>query len=164
MSLFQQIQNSVTSSTKQVTFRSLLPGFEPGSFQSCWGAWGRHPLPNPTELANKLSAMGGQTLSSLTTIHALPAARSWWLLRYLGHNRVAPVRWGFPRWLSNGYPVKTPACSLRVCPEVATRASSGYNAVKARLNLSGVVLVDSRESDCYRGAENQLTKNNCRRR
>jgi len=36
---------------------------------------------------------------------------------------------GFHGWLSNGYRYRrnSSACSLRVCPEVATRASSGYN-------------------------------------
>ena len=63
---------------------------------------GRHPLPNPTELADKLSSMG---IDSQTLVVAYDdsrfafAARLWWLLRYMGHERVAVLDGGFQGWL-----------------------------------------------------------------
>ena len=125
---------------------------------------GRHPLPNPTELANKLSAMG---VNSQTLVVAYDdsrfafAARLWWLLRYLGHNRVALLDGGFQGWLSNGYTVTDtipqPARSEFV-PKLQQEQVVDIAAVKARLNLSGVVLVDSRESDRYRGEREPIDK------
>src|SRR3712207_4968545 len=53
---------------------------------------GRHPLPDPNQLAAKLSNMG---VDSQTLVVAYDdsrfafAARLWWLLRYMGHERVA---------------------------------------------------------------------------
>jgi len=96
---------------------------------------------------------------SLTTIHALPCRSSWWLLRYLGHNRVALLDGGFHGWLSNGYPLQTQFLSLlaQFVPKLQQEQVVDITAVKARLNLSGVVLVDSRESDRYRG-EREIDK------
>lgn len=118
---------------------------------------GRHPLPNPAKLANKLSAMG---VNSQTLVVAYDdsrfafAARLWWLLRYLGHDRVAVLDGGFQGWLSSGYPV-TPAIPNRahskLVPNVQLNKVVDMAVVKARKDLPGVVLVDSRESARYRG-------------
>lgn len=120
---------------------------------------GRHPLPNIEELAATLARIG---------IHSHPqslvvayddsrlafAARFWWLLRYLGHDRVAVLDGGFRGWQAAGYPVT---------PELPTAKPGNFVAipqpdrrvdiegVKARQDLPAVVLVDSREGDRYRG-------------
>ena len=118
---------------------------------------GRHPLPNPTELANKLSAMG---VNSQTLVVAYDdssfafAARLWWLLHYLGHDRVAVLNGGFNGWLGAGYPV-TDTIPKRVMatfvPKLQRSQVVDIESVKTRKELPGVALVDSRESDRYRG-------------
>ena len=71
---------------------------------------GRHPLPDSFVLANKLAAMG---VNSQTLVVAYDdsrfafAARLWWLLRYLGHERVAVLNGGFSAWCSAGIPSQT---------------------------------------------------------
>jgi thiosulfate/3-mercaptopyruvate sulfurtransferase len=48
---------------------------------------GRHPLPNPIELANKLSVIGVNFQKTLVVAYDDSrfafASRLWWLLRYL---------------------------------------------------------------------------------
>lgn len=118
---------------------------------------GRHPLPNLDELAAKLSAMG---VNSDTLVVAYDdsrfafAARLWWLLRYMGHDRVAVLDGGFQGWLAAGYPVTDivpPSKQGHFVPQIQPSQVVDIEAVKARKDLPGVLLVDSRESDRYRG-------------
>jgi thiosulfate/3-mercaptopyruvate sulfurtransferase len=118
---------------------------------------GRHPLPKPNGLADKLSAMG---IDSQTLVIAYDdsrfafAARLWWLLRYMGHNRVALLNGSFQGWLAAGYPVTDviPAPKqAKFVPQLQPSQVVDIEAVKARKDLPGVALVDSRESDRYRG-------------
>ena len=125
---------------------------------------GRHPLPNPAELANKLSSMGvnSQTLVvAYDDSHFAFAARLWWLLRYLGHDRVAVLNGGFLGWLSSGYPV-TDAIPIRqvamFVPQLQAEQVVDIAAVKARKDRPGVVLVDSRESDRYLGSREPIDR------
>ena len=117
---------------------------------------GRHPLPNPTDFADKLSAIG---VGSQTLVIAYDdsrfafAARLWWLLRYLGHNQVAVLDGGFTGWLASEYPV-TDAMPNRVPAEFVPQLQQqvvDIEAVIARKDRPEVVLVDSRESDRYLG-------------
>ncbi|MDV2994372.1 MAG: 3-mercaptopyruvate sulfurtransferase [Chroococcidiopsis sp. SAG 2025] len=118
---------------------------------------GRHPLPNVTELAVKLSAMG---ITSQTTVVAYDdsrlafAARLWWLLRYLGHERVTVLDGGFQGWLAAGYPATSDlpiAKAGEFIPKMQLGQVVDVNVVKARKDLTGVALVDAREGDRYRG-------------
>lgn len=125
---------------------------------------GRHPLPNPDELANKLSAMG---VNSQTLVVAYDdsrfafAARLWWLLRYLGHDRVAVLDGGFEGWQAAGYPVTDtipmPQMATFV-PQLQTSQVVDIATVKASNASPGVVLVDSRESDRYLGKREPIDK------
>ncbi|TXH69344.1 MAG: sulfurtransferase [Thiothrix sp.] len=66
---------------------------------------GRHPLPDPENLANKLAAYG---LNRNTQVFVYDdnsgafAGRAWWLLRYLGHEAVAVLDGGLTAWLAEG--------------------------------------------------------------
>ena len=70
---------------------------------------GRHPLPAPRLLIQKLGDWG---IGSETQVVAyddlggmLAAARLWWLLRWLGHEAVAVLDGGFPAWQRAGLPL-----------------------------------------------------------
>lgn len=119
---------------------------------------GRHPLPNPAELGQKLAAIGINSGETLVVIYDDSrfgfAARLWWLLRYLGHDKVALLDGGWKSWVSAGYPVTdtipTPKPGKFV-PSVRSHWVVDIDTVKARKDLPEVVLVDSREGDRYRG-------------
>lgn len=120
---------------------------------------GRHPLPNPRHLADKLSAMGVDSQTLVVAYDASRfafAARLWWLLRYLGHNSVAVLDGGFKGWSSNGYaltdamPNRTPSSFV---PQLQQQQVVDIEVVKALKNRPEVVLVDSRESDRYLGIQ-----------
>jgi len=62
---------------------------------------GRHPLPNPKTLAEKLGGWGISNKSQVIVYDATfgaVAARLWWLLRWLGHEAVAVLDGDIRKW------------------------------------------------------------------
>lgn len=119
---------------------------------------GRHPLPDLSHLAEKLASMGivfGETLVvAYDDMRFAFASRLWWLLRYLGHENVALLDGGWTAWEKQGYPVTNDPCKARsgaFSPKVHTDWIVDIEGVKTRKHLPSVVLVDSRDSDRYRG-------------
>lgn len=131
---------------------------------------GRHPLPDVNTLTEKLSAIGvnssgssdsdSESYSEPTLIVAYDdsrfafAARFWWLLRYLGHEQVVILDGGFSGWQTANYPISDTAPkpkSGNFVPCVQGDRILDIEAVKSRKDQPGVVLVDSREGDRYRG-------------
>lgn len=119
---------------------------------------GRHPLPNIAELADKLNAIGINFQDTLVVVYddsrLAFAARLWWLLRYMGHSKIAVLDGGFSSWKTAGYPVTNILPESRqgkFVPELRSDLIVDIEAVKGRKDLPGRVLVDSRESDRYLG-------------
>lgn len=119
---------------------------------------GRHPLPNIEELADKLSAIGINSPETLVIAYddsrLAFASRLWWLLRYMGHSKVALLDGGFSGWKAAGYPVTSILPEPRKGKFIAHLQQDlavDIQAVKERKDLPGKVLVDSRESERYEG-------------
>ncbi|MGK7917770.1 MAG: sulfurtransferase [Prochloraceae cyanobacterium] len=119
---------------------------------------GRHPLPQPELLAEKLAAMGilkdGTLVVAYDDSRFAFAARLWWLLRYLGHERVALLDGGWSSWKSAGYLVEDNlpvAKQGEFVPQPRVDWIVDIEKVKSRKDLPEVVLVDSRDSDRYWG-------------
>ncbi|PPT10510.1 Thiosulfate sulfurtransferase rhodanese [Geitlerinema sp. FC II] len=119
---------------------------------------GRHPLPHPDELAKKLSAIGITTSKTFVVAYDDSkfafSARVWWLLRYLGHDRVAILDGGLTHWLARGYPVTTELPQPRPGQfQARPRSESAIDLeqLKASKDSPKVLLVDSRDGDRYRG-------------
>jgi thiosulfate/3-mercaptopyruvate sulfurtransferase len=134
---------------------------------------GRHPLPNIDELSQKLSAIGVNYQTSLVVAYDDSrfafASRLWWLLRYLGHEKVAVLDGGFAGWLSSGYPVTdniykqqktsfTANFSPNFIPKIQPQMMVDFTTVKTRKDLPGLILVDSRECDRYLGIKEPIDK------
>lgn len=66
------------------------------------GRNGRHPLPDPQMLASVLGAAGvshGTQVVAYDDAGGMIAGRLWWLLRWLGHERVALLDGGINQWV-----------------------------------------------------------------
>ncbi|NJM73108.1 MAG: sulfurtransferase [Scytonema sp. RU_4_4] len=126
---------------------------------------GRHPLPNPIELANKLLAIGVNFQKTLVVAYddsrLAFASRLWWLLRYLGHGQVAVLDGGFSAWKKAGYPVTDVIGEPRIVtftPDLQPQMVVDISAVKSRKDLEEIALVDSREKERYLGIREPIDK------
>jgi len=117
---------------------------------------GRHPLPNPEQLANKLAVYGLNENTQVFVyddISGAFAARTWWLLRWLGHETVAVLDGGWPAWLAQGG-------SLEQNPPALPPHSGNFKAqLQANYFLSTdelshthpYQLIDARSAERFRG-------------
>ncbi|PYM78320.1 MAG: 3-mercaptopyruvate sulfurtransferase [Candidatus Rokuibacteriota bacterium] len=67
-----------------------------------------HMLPRAAEFARGVAALGigdGDRVIVYDSRGVVSAARVWWTFRVFGHDRVAVLDGGFPRWRAEGRPV-----------------------------------------------------------
>lgn len=120
------------------------------------GQNGRHPLPDPAALAERLGAVGigpGTQVVVYDDAQGMIAGRLWWLLRWLGHTRVALLDGGLQAWLAAGEPLTQEAAKVqpRSLPLCLQPAWVPVDWVHARLNDAAMCLVDARGPDRFRG-------------
>lgn len=121
------------------------------------GRNGRHPLPEPALFARTLGRAG---ISNATQVVAydsqggMVAARLWWMLRHwLGHEAVALLDGGWELWTAESRPV---SADIPAAVQTVYSAAPRANAVDARFVLErlgqpGMILVDARAPDRFRG-------------
>ena len=126
------------------------------------GKTGRHPLPKIAELSKTFSAWG---ISSSTQVVVYDdaggayAVRLWWMLRWLGHDAVAVMDGGWPRWVQEGRQV---TATLTVSEPKIFKASPRDNwlvtaeDIKADLHNYEVRILDARNSDRFQGINETL--------
>jgi thiosulfate/3-mercaptopyruvate sulfurtransferase len=67
-----------------------------------------HMLPNPEEFAGAVGGLGIGNESNVIVYDQrgiFSAARVWWMFRVFGHDNVAVLDGGLPKWLAEGHPV-----------------------------------------------------------
>jgi thiosulfate/3-mercaptopyruvate sulfurtransferase len=115
---------------------------------------GRHPLPSAEGFAAAASRAGiedGVFVVAYDHGAAGGAARLWWLLRHFGHDDVAVLRGGFDSWLG---PVRGGEEQIEAATFVPRpRAGDTVDAdeLARRLGEPGLVVVDARAPERYRG-------------
>jgi thiosulfate/3-mercaptopyruvate sulfurtransferase len=82
------------------------------------------------------------------------APRLWWALNYYGHSRARVLDGGWSKWVAEGRPV-TAAAPAPPRAVFTPRIQAGWRAetgmVRAAMKASGVVLVDCRSPEEWRG-------------
>ncbi len=118
---------------------------------------GRHPLPNFGSLAKKLAQWGVSNRSQVISYDDAGGAfagRLWWLLRCLGHDKVAVLDGGIKHWQQQGYAITTTLPSIN--PGVFRPYLTDTNWVNAlelqnSLAKKSICLIDARTPERYRG-------------
>lgn len=125
-------------------------------------AEGRHPLPEPAAFAATLGGWGvapGDTVVAYDEGSGAVAARLWWLLRWMGHERCAVLDGGFAAWVEAGHEAEqsAPTVAARRYPEREPRSdlvvATGDVAAQ---QAAGAVLVDARAAPRYRGEQETI--------
>lgn len=120
---------------------------------SIGGEGGRHPLPDRSELVERLKTWGVDNDARVVCYDQNAGAfagRLWWLVRWLGHENVAVLDGGLDAWLAAGYAVDTdvanPSPGDFTAREALTRSCNAD-----ALPDSGVKLLDARDAARFRG-------------
>lgn len=125
---------------------------------------GRHPWPDAADFVATLGRWGVTAQHQVVVYDAadgaLAASRLWFLLRVLGHRRVAVLDGGWQRWTALGLPT-----DAEVPAPQATRYEADYDArrlldaqhVRSLLD-SGGLLIDARAGERFRGEVEPLDK------
>lgn len=126
------------------------------------GRNGRHPLPSAGRLAERLGQVGIDVSARVVAYDDAGgpfAARLWWLLRWLGHDRVSVLDGGLQAWVSSGGALESGVIVPRALAPLGGGPRSGH-VVGAEelpaLQQSGVVPVDARSPDRFRGENETL--------
>ena len=120
------------------------------------GANGRHPLPAPEVFAATLGAAGIGNDTQVVVYDASNGAfagRLWWMLRWLGHERVAVLDGGYAQWLKDDGPETAALPAIVPARFVARPQAMTVDAgwLAGRLNDSAMRIVDARTPERYRG-------------
>ncbi|MGH8508313.1 MAG: sulfurtransferase [Gammaproteobacteria bacterium] len=113
---------------------------------------GRHPLPSPQALVTLFGRLGIEDGTQVVAYDAAGgsiAARLWWLLRYMGHDKVAVLDRGWQHWNVADFPV--------AAGEQSNTAARFHGAPERHLVhtidelASASLLLDSRDPGRYCG-------------
>ncbi len=118
---------------------------------------GRHPLPDRAAFIANLQRWGINNDTQVVAYDAqggMFAARLWWMLRWVGHEKVAVLDGGLPAWLASGMWLSTEA-SPRVLGTLTDRpslvATVTADDLLANLSNEKLTVVDARAPDRFRG-------------
>jgi thiosulfate/3-mercaptopyruvate sulfurtransferase len=124
------------------------------------GKNGRHPLPDPQDFEKWLEKTGLTPKDQAVCYDAGPgamAARLWWMLRWIGHEKVAVLDGGFAKWTQEGRPVTVdvPLFTPFNYP-IKVRKDLAVDVATVARNLKNSVLLDARAPARYRGEQEPI--------
>lgn len=125
------------------------------------GKNGRHPLPDPAMLSQRL-ARDGVSNNTQVVAHddsgGMFAARLWWLLRWLGHTDVAVLDGGLSAWRKSDLPVTDiiSATSPARFNWKLSQPTVDIDYVQAHLSREEMLIIDARAPDRFRGENETL--------
>ena len=119
---------------------------------------GRHPLPDPDELSRTLGRLGISRSHEVVVYdgnHGGIAARAWWTLRWLGHEKVRLLDGGFAAWLKRDLPIEAGAATrepVDYVPSVRDElVLTTEDLLQAEEGVAAFNLLDARDAARFRG-------------
>jgi len=124
------------------------------------GKNGRHPLPEPQDFEKWLEKTGLTPKDQAVCYDAGPgamAARLWWMLRWIGHEKVAVLDGGFAKWTKEGRPVTldVPLFTPFNYP-IRQRPDFSVDIKKVQQLMGKSLLLDARAPARYRGEQEPI--------
>jgi thiosulfate/3-mercaptopyruvate sulfurtransferase len=120
------------------------------------GKNGRHPLPDAQTFIDWLGRMGVSNDSQVIgydNAGGVYGSRLWWMLRWVGHQRVAVLDGGWQAWIAAGLPVTAdvPKPAPAKFSGRADRSWVDAKHVAKHLHSNDMVLIDARSNDRFHG-------------
>jgi thiosulfate/3-mercaptopyruvate sulfurtransferase len=118
-----------------------------------------HMLPSPEDFAAAVGALGVASTDSIVVYDSrglFSAARVWWMFRVMGHDDVAVLDGGLPRWVAEGRAVESGPAEApeprvfvpRFRPDLVRDADQVLRVAESREAL----ILDARAADRFSGA------------
>lgn len=125
------------------------------------GKNGRHPLPGAEDFSSWLGKMGVDEAKQVVAYDASGAAfasRLWWMLKWLGHVRVAVLDGGYKFWIAQKLPVTTelPKIQSTAFRPIVQNLAVDAKYVESHLDHDHCVVVDARSPERFRGQNETL--------
>lgn len=125
------------------------------------GSNGRHPLPELTAFARRMSDCGvddGVQVVAYDNEGGIFASRLWWMLRWLGHDRVAVLDGGLAAWKRAKRALEEPVSA--VAPRRFTALPRAHTVstseILADLQAQTRLILDARSPERFRGENETL--------
>ena len=122
-----------------------------------------HMLPPADKFASRMRLMGigdGMKVVVYDNKGIYSAPRAWWMFRVMGHEDVAVLNGGLPKWLAEGRPVESGLPGPRSERHFTTRKNSALvrdiSDVKAAVAAGSPQIVDARAKARFEGKEVEL--------
>jgi thiosulfate/3-mercaptopyruvate sulfurtransferase len=118
-----------------------------------------HMLPSAAEFARSVGALGIGDADRVIVYDSrgvVSAARVWWTFRVFGHDRVAVLDGGFPRWRAEGRPMASGAAAprpRRFTARLRRRLVRDLASVRGNLRTRREQVLDARSRGRFAGAE-----------
>ena len=127
---------------------------------------GRHPLPDIEKFRREIEKAGIENTKTVVAYdggEGAFASRFWWLLTYIGHDKVYVLNGGFKGWVEAGYPTtkevpKPEPANFKV--SIRKEMLATYEEIKEIVanKKKSPILIDSREKARYLGKEEPIDK------
>lgn len=117
----------------------------------------QYSLPSPEQFSSAMGALGVGNNTRVVLYdgyNSAWAARVWWMLRWIGFDRVAILDGGLKAWVADGLPLSTEPASRpaqELTPIPRPQLIADRDEVLAAINNDDVSLIDAMPSSHYRG-------------
>jgi thiosulfate/3-mercaptopyruvate sulfurtransferase len=120
------------------------------------GGNGRHPLPDPRAFMAWLGRSGvdgGKQVVAYDFAAGSASARLWWLLRWVGHQRVSVLDGGWEAWVQAGLPLTHEVPKVQQATFVGEPCATWVDVkfVQSHLDDPSIVLLDARAPERFKG-------------
>ena len=128
------------------------------------GVTGRHPLPKVDTLSQTFSNWGIGKDTQVVVYDQGPgmiAVRLWWMLRWLGHVKVAVLEGGWKKWRQEAKPVtqETPTVTSQPFTAIVhAEFVADADDIMANTANHNIKILDARAADRYRGENETLDR------
>lgn len=125
---------------------------------------GRHPLPDPDVLVKKLGELGIDNNTQVVAyddFFGAMASRLWWLLRWLGHDKVALLDGGLPAWTRKKLPLTADVTTYPQKEFIANLRAElviDMPAMEAVVDSDDNIIIDARAEERFTGEVEPLDK------
>lgn len=117
-----------------------------------------HMLPPPAQFADMVGALGISNASTVVfydQVGLFSAARGWWMMRVFGHDRVAVLDGGLPKWRSENRPIENrpPAAPTRAYFDAVLHPEMVRDivAMKRIVDDGSALILDARPAGRFTG-------------